>query len=159
MWLFLRPRQCNAFLALQISGESRDNFKTVAMKISGPNGKHIPTGVGRRTPLKSDRRHYSLNNLQFLLRMATKKAILLQKCYKHFITLICPSLESWKNLKWILLLQTRDHTYLIKDTWLIPSFFSLHSASYRIIELLRIAHRIFSCLSWFKDLFQDSALI
>lgn len=73
------------------SEESRDSFKTIATKTSGPYGKHIPTGERKRTPLRSDRRHCSLNNQQLLLRMATKKAIPLQKFYKYFVTLSCPS--------------------------------------------------------------------
>lgn len=80
MWYLLGPpNQWGKQRELQDSG-------TVAVELSGFNGICILTCVEGKAAGRSDRRHYSLINQQFLLRTATNKATLLQKIYKSFVT-------------------------------------------------------------------------
>lgn len=81
MWYLLGPpNQWGKQRELQDSG-------TVAVELSGFNGICILTCVEGKAAGRSDIRHYSLINQQFLLRTATNKATLLQKIYKSFVTL------------------------------------------------------------------------
>lgn len=88
VWYLLGPpNQWGKKRELQDSG-------TVAVELSGFNGMCILTCVEGKAAGRSDRRHYSLINQQFLLRTATNKATLLQKIYKSFVTLSCLFFET-----------------------------------------------------------------
>lgn len=82
MWHLGPPNQWEKQRELQDSG-------TVAVEFSVFNGMCILICVEGKAAGRSDRRHYSLINQQFLLRMTTNKATLLQKIYKSFMTLSC----------------------------------------------------------------------
>lgn len=82
VWHLGPPNQWGKQRELQVSG-------TVVVEFSGFNGMCILTCVEGKAAGRSDRRHYSLINQQFLLRMTTNKATLLQKIYKSFMTLSC----------------------------------------------------------------------
>lgn len=113
----------------------------------------ILTCVEGKAAGRSDRRHYSLINQQFLLRTATNKATLLQKIYKSFVTLSCLFFETWKNLKWILLLHTRGQVKsLIKHMWLIQSHFYsfMHSCTYHDLKAFFQRYRDPDPENWWK---------
>ncbi|EOA94304.1 hypothetical protein Anapl_15998 [Anas platyrhynchos] len=105
VWYLLGPpNQWGKQRELQDSG-------TVAVELSGFNGICILTCVEGKAAGRSDIRHYSLINQQFLLRTATNKATLLQKIYKSFVTCesctdqlcvwLCPAANKWWSTIWV----------------------------------------------------------